>query len=390
MNPPATSDVQNYAEPRPTLRLAVKGKSFRRFPRVDANLYQAEIPELVGNDNPIGTRPGQLSAKDNCIWSPSVAEASEVDRFLLFGRNLVQQSSGMVPGSSSCFQWQSGDRKLVANEGDEAALEFLYKHSGDVELSEFYVASEVCAGTGYRSAEVLDAQRGSLPLSSWQAAYNKRVEPLGSLRCRDGYLARGYEYPVELTRGGAEPTSSEDEELEEPEPEQEPEPEPEPEPEEYEEGEEEGEDEGNSEDASVELASPVTVTPPMQQNQDQDRSRRGADRTASRNRWTALLERARHIQETAKKIRDWKVPDKEGKEPKLVVVWQGNDQRPTLEECIEILNEAASLPPPEQSPGEGYVEQAQSAIAAISDIVSETRAHAASILDVFHPDPEGN
>lgn len=57
------------------------------------------------------------------------------------------------------------------------------------------------------------------------------------------------------------------------------------------------------------------------------RSRRGADRAAFKNRWNAVQERVRDIRQSRKR------------------------EKPTLEECVAILEEAASLPPPEQAPG---------------------------------------
>lgn len=58
------------------------------------------------------------------------------------------------------------------------------------------------------------------------------------------------------------------------------------------------------------------------------RSKRGADRAAFKTRWKAVRERVRDIRYSRKPCR-----------------------KPTLEECVAILDEAASLPPPEQAPG---------------------------------------
>ncbi|CAN0582471.1 unnamed protein product, partial [Ectocarpus sp. 12 AP-2014] len=81
-------------------------------PRIDQRMYQADIPALQGGDSNRAVtrgssspraaipdlRPGQVSAHENCVWSPSLIGRSEVDRFLLFGRNLLQQSSGEAVG----------------------------------------------------------------------------------------------------------------------------------------------------------------------------------------------------------------------------------------------------------------------------------------------------
>lgn len=58
------------------------------------------------------------------------------------------------------------------------------------------------------------------------------------------------------------------------------------------------------------------------------RSRRGADRAAFKNRWNAVQERVHRICHTRK-----------------------HSPKPSLDECVAILDEAASLPSPEQAPG---------------------------------------
>lgn len=58
------------------------------------------------------------------------------------------------------------------------------------------------------------------------------------------------------------------------------------------------------------------------------RSKRGADRAAFKSRWKMVQERVRDIRHARKP-----------------------SPKPTLEECVAILDEAASLPPPEQAPG---------------------------------------
>ncbi|CAM9259501.1 unnamed protein product [Choristocarpus tenellus] len=338
-------DVKGEGHIRPHVRrstVRLSSAHTRTSPRIDAHLYQAEIPDMVvdsvvdvetptskGSSCAPGKssteiRPGQLSALENCIWSPSVTNEGEVDRFLLFGRNLVEQSSEEQPGCAlnSGFQWQllaGADKSIVANEADEVALEFLHKHAGDVSRAEFFVASEVCAGTGYRSQQVLEVNRREIQqLSSWQAAYTKRLEPLGTLESRSVSQPHGYGYPTELVRRTIE-SPTEDEEDEQEEHEQE----------EYEEVDEEEEVEDDGESDGVEDCA-TGIIPAVHQGQDWDRSRRGADRMALRNRWKVLQERVRDIQ------------------------CRKRDNKATLRECVEVLTEAASLPPPEQSPGGGY------------------------------------
>lgn len=62
------------------------------------------------------------------------------------------------------------------------------------------------------------------------------------------------------------------------------------------------------------------------------RSKRGADRAAFKNRWKAVQDRVRSICNTRKP-----------------------SPKPSLEACVAILDEAASLPPPEQAPGGAWV-----------------------------------
>ncbi len=74
-----------------------------------------------------------------------------MDQFILFGRNLLEQSSGETLGGydSETFNWRSGaNNSLAPNESDEAALEFLYKHGGDLRRAQFHLATQVSGGAG--------------------------------------------------------------------------------------------------------------------------------------------------------------------------------------------------------------------------------------------------
>lgn len=74
-----------------------------------------------------------------------------VDRFLVFGRNLLEQSSGETLGGceSGVFNWRSGPNNSVApNESDETALEFLHKHSCDLRRAQFHVTTQLSGGSG--------------------------------------------------------------------------------------------------------------------------------------------------------------------------------------------------------------------------------------------------
>lgn len=74
-----------------------------------------------------------------------------MDCFLLFGRNLLERSSGGNVGGyePDTFSWRTGHHNgLVPNESDETALEFLHKHAGDIRRAEFHVATQVGSGTG--------------------------------------------------------------------------------------------------------------------------------------------------------------------------------------------------------------------------------------------------
>lgn len=76
-----------------------------------------------------------------------------VDRFLLFGRNLLEQSSGEPIGGydSDAFDWRSGaNNSLAPNESDEVALEFLHKHAGDLRRAQFHLTTQVSGGAGER------------------------------------------------------------------------------------------------------------------------------------------------------------------------------------------------------------------------------------------------
>lgn len=74
-----------------------------------------------------------------------------MDRFLLFGRNLLQQSSGEAVGGygSDVFKWRNGaNNSLAPDESDEVALEFLHKHAGDLSRAQFHMTSQVSGGAG--------------------------------------------------------------------------------------------------------------------------------------------------------------------------------------------------------------------------------------------------
>lgn len=76
-----------------------------------------------------------------------------VDRFLLFGRNLLEQSSGEPLGEydSDAFTWRSGaNNSLPPNESDEMALEFLHKHAGDRRRAQFHLTTQVSGGASKR------------------------------------------------------------------------------------------------------------------------------------------------------------------------------------------------------------------------------------------------
>lgn len=86
------------------------------------------------------------------------AQKKKVDRFLLFGRNLLEQSSGEAPGGydSDAFDWRSGaNNSLTPNESDEVALEFLHKHAGDLRRAQFHLTTQVSGGAGERHRAIL-------------------------------------------------------------------------------------------------------------------------------------------------------------------------------------------------------------------------------------------
>ncbi|CBJ26123.1 conserved unknown protein [Ectocarpus siliculosus] len=153
-------------------------------------------------------------------------------------------------------------------------------------------------------------------------------------------------YPSELVRKNLESSSDEEETGWDPE------------------REEDGCDDGDDDDAadSGEAEEDVTEVGPIAVPQDLERSRRGADRAAFKNRWKTVQERVRGIRHTRKP-----------------------SPKPSLEECVAILDEAASLPPPEQAPGEDFVDQAQQSVALIWDMVTKAREWVANVADVLNP-----
>lgn len=56
---------------------------------------------------------------------------------------------------SDSFNWRTGANSVIPNESDEIALEFLYKHAGDVQRAEFHVATQVSSGAGKSNVALL-------------------------------------------------------------------------------------------------------------------------------------------------------------------------------------------------------------------------------------------
>lgn len=111
----------------------------------------------------------QLIADPGCSPTLIVHHASplrnnikKVDRFLLFGRNLLEQSSGEALGGydSDTFDWRSGaNNSLTPNESDEVALEFLHKHAGDLRRAQFHLTTQVSGGAGERHRAIFAVQQ---------------------------------------------------------------------------------------------------------------------------------------------------------------------------------------------------------------------------------------
>ncbi|KAG5175603.1 PLU-1-like protein-domain-containing protein [Tribonema minus] len=238
-------------------------------PRIDAAFYQARIPDLIPGvvDDPLAKvvaakasnsegkmktrkknisfttgsarpspaptpvpkpvpdlREGQQTPTDGRVWSPAAVDPTDVDAFLIFTRNLLQQTSypsehPEEPG----FSWMEGDHLVPCEDDEQAstalhclhshggdvrlaqfALHCLHSHGGDVRLAQFVVATQL----GVDSEDALEEQKqGALKtpvmqLSKWQLMYRQRGAPLGRLHCSADpkHFPSAYAYPAELVR----------------------------------------------------------------------------------------------------------------------------------------------------------------------------------------------
>ncbi len=356
-------------------------------------------------------RPGQAHLDEHQVWNP-VHAGKGLDNFLSYCRRLAVQGEdggaetglggrgGSVGDRHHPNEDEEGDTstELKASkplESDEVQLNWLKLHGGDVETACLHSAALISCGTAQRSLDVEDHYIGNprLQMGPWQARRLRRFAPLGGYTCTsDGFQSYGMVShredptappPHQSTTTTTTPTVSN--------------------------GSEEGGDSqmntggtntkavengGLQEGKAVSGTSPgnclVTESSPEKQQQQivaaavstsgsttpppppsiptrsrhssSELGRRGADRAEYKARWRNILRST---------------------EGYILFANSQSSFKPSLQACVDILNDASSLPPPEQSPGEDFVSQVSAALAVLSSLANRTRIWTSRVLDAL-------
>ncbi len=356
-------------------------------------------------------RPGQVHLDEHQVWNP-VHAGKGLDNFLSYCRRLaVQGEDGGVETGLGGRRGSVGDHhhpnedeegdtstELKASkplESDEVQLNWLKLHGGDVETACLHSAALISCGTAQRSLDVEDYYIGNprLQMGSWQTRRLRRFAPLGGYTCTsDGLQSYGMVLhredptappPHQPTTTTTTPTVSN--------------------------GSEEGGDSqmntGSTHTKAVEngvlqegkavnetspgnfsvtesspekqqqqivaaaVSTPGSTTPPLppsiptrSRHSSSELGRRGADRAEYKARWRNILRSA---------------------EGYILYANSQSSFKPSLQACVDILNDASLLPPPEQSPGEDFVSQVSAALAALSTLANRTRIWTSRVLDAL-------
>ncbi len=359
-------------------------------------------------------RPGQAHLDEYQVWNPAHAEQG-LDNFLSYCRRLaVQGKDGGVETSLGGRGGSVGDRhhpnddeegdastELKASkplESDEMQLNWLKLHGGDVETACLHSAALMSCGTAQRSLDIEDHYVGNprLQMGAWQARRLRRFAPLGGYSCTsDGLQSYGmvshredptapplhqpnYTITTPVVSNGSEEGGGDSQiytgstntkpvengVLQEGKPVNGTSP--------SNDAITEGSPEKQQQQIVAAAVSPPpsgSATPPAPPPSVPTRSRasselgrRGADRAEYKARWRNILRSA------------------EG-----YILYANNQSsfKPSLKACIDILNDASTLPPPEQSPGEDFVSQVSAALAALSSLANRTRIWTSRVLDAL-------
>ncbi len=364
-------------------------------------------------------RPGQVHLDEYEVWNPALA-GNDIDNFLSYCRRLAVQAEGggfetcVVGRGGSVVSYRNPDEdgegdtsaELKASqplESDEVQLNWLKVHGGDVENACLHSAALVSCGTAQRSLDIEEHYIGNprLQMGSWQARRLRRFAPLGGYTCTsDGLRSYGMvshrkdptapphnsaptitpmvslgseeggdPLPPPLMNTGSNSSSTSKKTVEN------------------------GVSQEKTVDGGTSPGNPVTMesspenqqqvvvtaadnctsesttTPPPPPQSIPTRSRnsselgrRGADRAEYKARWRNILRTA---------------------EEYILYANSQSSLKPSLQACIDVLNDASSLPPPEQSPGEDFVSQVSAALAALSTLVNRTRIWTSRVLDAL-------
>jgi hypothetical protein len=323
-----------------------------RPPRVDPVLYQVDVPDLVTGREKGHARDSDSSLKSGLRHRPSRNSEGLADQqassaadapSLRPGQLSLEENRVWKPDAASSaevrrfllfgrnlasqtsaedplsfFKWDAG----IGCESDEQLLEVLHRHGGDVQHAEFDCGLRVCRGTAVRSMEVAEHGMGTPQhqLLAWQSRFKRRVAALGSFRSSNPYLVP-YPLPGSLCRStdGA------------------------------------GDVPGDLSSTTTGSGGGTSAASP-----DTERGRRGADRAEFKSRWKS-------IQTVTQSLLSHSTPS--------------SSKKPSLSACMDVLNDAASLPTPEQSPGDDWVPRLQTMLTSMLGIVSKTRSWTSRVVD---------
>ena len=117
-----------------------------RPPRVDPDLYQCAMPDMVGSRRKRKTSPDddlrgkQTHIQHGLIWTPHRISEGEVHDFVSFARALTQQKQRTAPVGPN-WDKAASDGSLPL-ESDEQILAYLHKHDYNLVLAKFCLTSE--------------------------------------------------------------------------------------------------------------------------------------------------------------------------------------------------------------------------------------------------------
>jgi len=304
-------------------------------PRIDDDRFQAEVDEYseeIAEEAQIDVESGTL------VWDPSCGNppktkrsqgqnhASGISEHLVFARSLTEQSRPDWDESGS-----------VPSESDELALRNVTLHGGNIELAQYSILAQFGCGRECNRRRK-DSKAPKLEPVTNTLDFRDQPDPREMLYgCLHHGEVEPHPYPKRLVNSSEEspyPLSVDD----------------------------------ACEHAS---ANPMVDVPLLDDLDTQSNGAvlqsgrgRGADRAEIKGRWEELLSEATSIIQTAS--------DTESK-----------SGRPHVRRLLNLLDSAASLPIPEQIPGETFADEVQSSLLVVRSLLGECRDWSARVRDAL-------